>query len=123
MCIKQIPTLWNNKGTTSTVRSLAVSGEELQSVITMSTGTLSAFGQEGDIFSICCRTGEFLLHFLKVILAAIAYHYAKATFTMANCGLSGHQLGHSPLGQTGCGRPCRYSNLVSKFPCSHIFIS
>jgi hypothetical protein len=37
-------------------------------------GTLSAFGQEGSIFSICCSTGEFLLHFLKVILTVISYH-------------------------------------------------
>jgi hypothetical protein len=27
-----------------------------------------AFGQEGNIFSICCSTGEFLLDFLMVII-------------------------------------------------------
>jgi hypothetical protein len=37
-----------------------------------SAGTLSAFGQEDNIFSICCSTGEFLLHFLKVVINAIA---------------------------------------------------
>jgi len=26
---------------------------------TCSTGILTAFGQEGNIFSICCNTGEF----------------------------------------------------------------
>jgi hypothetical protein len=42
----------------------AVSREELQRV-NMFSGALSAFGQEGNIFSICCSTGEFLLHFIK----------------------------------------------------------
>jgi hypothetical protein len=28
---------------------------------------LSAFGQGGNIFSVCCSNGEFLLDFLKVI--------------------------------------------------------
>jgi len=27
---------------------------------------LSTFSQEGNIFSICCRTGEFLFDFLKI---------------------------------------------------------
>jgi hypothetical protein len=30
---------------------------------------MSAFGQEGKIFSICCSTGEFLLDFLKAVIA------------------------------------------------------
>jgi hypothetical protein len=30
---------------------------------------MSAFGQEGIIFSICPSTGEFLLDFLKVVIA------------------------------------------------------
>jgi hypothetical protein len=54
-------------------------------------GTLSAFGQEGNIFSICYSTGEFLLHFMKVIqttkliveIYATWLKVAKATFT--NC--------------------------------------
>jgi hypothetical protein len=29
---------------------------------------MTAFGQEGNIFSICCSTGEFLLDFLQVII-------------------------------------------------------
>jgi hypothetical protein len=37
-----------------------------------SAGTPSVFSQEGNIFSICCSSGEFLLHFLEVILTAIA---------------------------------------------------
>jgi hypothetical protein len=39
-----------------------------------SADTLSAVGQDRNIFSICCSTGEFLLYFLNVILTAIAYH-------------------------------------------------
>jgi len=31
---------------------------------------LSVFSQEGNIFSICCRNGEFLLDFLKVTIKA-----------------------------------------------------
>jgi hypothetical protein len=67
-----------------------------------SAGTLSAFGQESNIFSICCSAGAFLLHFLKAILTAIAYRRAKATFTAATCGLTGR----GPLGQTEPGRHC-----------------
>jgi hypothetical protein len=31
---------------------------------------MNAFGQKGNIFSICCSIGEFLLDFLKVIITA-----------------------------------------------------
>lgn len=80
---------------------------------TWPAGTLHAFGQDRNIFSMCCSTGKFLLHFLKVILTVIAYCWAKTTFTVcyhctdaATCGLTGHPLNCSPLGQTGCGTPC-----------------
>ena len=43
------------------------SGEELQVVTTSSAVILSAFGQEGNIFSMCCNTGDFL----KVTITAI----------------------------------------------------
>jgi len=33
----------------------------------VAASVLSAFGQEGNIFSICCSTDEILLDFLKVI--------------------------------------------------------
>jgi hypothetical protein len=32
-----------------------------------SAGAMNAFGQDGNYFSICCTTVEFLLEFLKVI--------------------------------------------------------
>jgi hypothetical protein len=48
-------------------------------VTTCSTGTISAFGLYGNIFSICCSTGEFLLDFLKIILTVIAYRLASFT--------------------------------------------
>jgi hypothetical protein len=38
-----------------------------------SAGTLSAFSQEGNIFSIFCSTGERLLYFLKLALTDTAY--------------------------------------------------
>jgi hypothetical protein len=48
-------------------------GKNSRELTTMcSAGTLSAFGQEGNIFSICCSTGEFLLDFVKVVITAIA---------------------------------------------------
>jgi len=31
---------------------------------------LSAFGQKGKIFSICCSTGDVLLDFVKVVITA-----------------------------------------------------
>jgi hypothetical protein len=36
-----------------------------------STGILNTFGQEGNIFSVCCCTGEFLLGILKIIITAL----------------------------------------------------
>jgi hypothetical protein len=57
---------------------ITISGEEQQD-LTCSAETLSAFGQEGNIFSICCNTGLFLLNYIKVILTAIAYRIAPFT--------------------------------------------
>jgi len=34
------------------------------------SNALTAFGQKGNIFSICCSIGEYLLDFLKVIIVA-----------------------------------------------------
>jgi hypothetical protein len=34
---------------------------------------MSAFGQEGKILNNCCRTGEILLDFLKVIITAKSF--------------------------------------------------
>jgi hypothetical protein len=42
-----------------------------------SAGTLSAFGQEDNIFSICCSSGEFLFYFVSIILTVVAYHQDK----------------------------------------------
>jgi hypothetical protein len=36
-----------------------------------SAGTPSVLGQESNISSICCSSGEFLLHFIKVMLIVI----------------------------------------------------
>jgi hypothetical protein len=47
-------------------------------MVRCSTGILSAFGQEGNIFSICCSTGEFWLCFLMVI---ITMNLLLASFT------------------------------------------
>jgi hypothetical protein len=38
-----------------------------------SAGTLIAYAQEGNIYSICFTNGDFFLNFLKVILAETAY--------------------------------------------------
>lgn len=35
-----------------------------------SAGVLNAFSQDGNYFSICCSTAEFLLEFLNVIIIA-----------------------------------------------------
>jgi hypothetical protein len=45
-----------------------------------SAGILSTFGQESKFFSIWCSTGEFFLHFLKVIIPAIL-HVSPLTVT------------------------------------------
>jgi hypothetical protein len=42
-------------------------GENSREETVSSVVVLSAFSQEGNIFSICCNTGEFLLDFLKFI--------------------------------------------------------
>lgn len=44
-----------------------ISGHELHRV---TASKLNVIGQEGKIFSSCCSTSEFLLHFLNVIIAA-----------------------------------------------------
>jgi hypothetical protein len=38
-----------------------ISGKELQKVNNVFPGVLSAFSEEGNIFSICCNTGEFFV--------------------------------------------------------------
>jgi hypothetical protein len=77
-CIKRIPTFWKNKETTSAARFQQFAGKNYRELTTTrSAGTLSAFGQEGNIFSICCSTGEFLLRFLKVYTTAMFF---AATF-------------------------------------------
>ena len=43
-----------------------------------SAGILTAFDQEGNIFSICCNTGAFLLDFPKFIVTTNLFH---ASFT------------------------------------------
>jgi hypothetical protein len=83
-CTNQIPTCWKNQETTSTVTDGSnFQQRTAESMPTCSAGTVSAFRQDGNIFSICCSTGEFLLHFLKIILTVIVYCQTKATST--NC--------------------------------------
>jgi hypothetical protein len=41
------------------------SGKELQKVNNVFPGVLSAFSQDGNIFSTCCNIGEFLLKLSK----------------------------------------------------------
>jgi hypothetical protein len=67
-CIGQICTLWRNKETTSGVRFQQLPGMKSRASTTCFAGILTAFGQEGNIVSTCCSTGEFLLDFLKVIV-------------------------------------------------------
>jgi hypothetical protein len=83
---KKIPTLWENQDTTSAARFQQFPGKNSRELTTTcSAGTLSAFGQEGNIFSICCSTGEFLLGFLKVVLTTIAYRPAPFTDRYPSC--------------------------------------
>jgi hypothetical protein len=51
----------------------AVSREEVH-IINTNTCTMGAFSQESNIYSTWCSNGEFLLHFLMVILTVTAYH-------------------------------------------------
>jgi hypothetical protein len=57
-----------------------ISGEEFQKVQKSSAVVLSAFVQEGNIFSTCRSTGNVLLEFLKV---AVTANLLFASFT--NC--------------------------------------
>jgi hypothetical protein len=78
-------------------------GRTPEVVSASSTSTLSAFGQESNIFSIC-RIGEFLLHFLKVVLPARAYYEAKATYSVPQHRHSKSGPSWPPLlNQTGSG--------------------
>lgn len=52
---------------------------------TRSIDTMAEFSQEGNIFGICCSTGEFLLDFLMVIITVIL---CVTSFT--NCYPSRH---------------------------------
>jgi hypothetical protein len=58
-----------------------ISEENLQRVKSLLRGCilLIALGQEGNIFSICCSTGKFLLGFLKIFLTAIDYRLTSFT--------------------------------------------
>jgi hypothetical protein len=77
-----------------------------------SAGTLSAFSQEGNIFSVCCSTGEFLLDFLKVILTAIAsVQLPSPTVTPPETLDFSHEwpsMRPLLLGQAGRQPPCIY---------------
>jgi hypothetical protein len=55
-----------------------VSEQEHLRVKTSSAVVLTTFGQQGNISSICCRTGDFLLDFIKVIITANVF---LASFT------------------------------------------
>jgi len=49
---------------------------------------LSALGQEGNIFNNCCRTGEILLDFLKVIFTAKSFsHFLHRLLNLLRLGL------------------------------------
>jgi hypothetical protein len=73
-CMEQIPTLWQDQETTSATRFQQFPGKNSRELTPMcSAHTLCAFGQEGNILSICCSTVEFLLHCIKIILTAVAY--------------------------------------------------
>lgn len=62
-------TLWKNSDTTSAVR-IQHFPENNSRESTSSAVVLSAFGKKGNIFSMCCSTGEFLLDILKVTITA-----------------------------------------------------
>jgi hypothetical protein len=48
--------------------------------LTCSSGIPSAFGQDGNILSISCRTGEFLLDLQKVITITLPFTQNTAFF-------------------------------------------
>lgn len=53
-----------------------ISGEEIQRVNTSLFHRYNECIQsEGKVFSICCSTDKFLLHFLKAILTVVTYHW------------------------------------------------
>ena len=49
-----------------------ISGEELRRIQRSSAVVLSAFGQEGNILSICCGPGELLIHFGNITYLSLA---------------------------------------------------
>jgi hypothetical protein len=64
-----------------------------------STNILTAYGQEGNILSTWCSTGEFLLHFIMVIITA---NHFLASFTdchESQCNASGVSGGHLSVKQ------------------------
>jgi hypothetical protein len=73
-----------------------------------STGILTAFSQEGNIFSICFSTGEFLLGFMQVIITAVLH---VAPFASCYPPDMWHMIEGQPsvcvllLGQGGNGPP------------------
>jgi hypothetical protein len=47
---------------------------------------LITFGQEGNIFSICCSSDEYLLYFLKVIITAFFPHFLHRLLNLPRLG-------------------------------------
>jgi hypothetical protein len=68
--IKPVPTLWKNLETTNAARFQQFPGKNSRELTTCSAGIVSAAGQEGNNYSICCGIDEFLLDFQKVIIIA-----------------------------------------------------
>ena len=69
--IKLILTPWKKSKTKTNARFQIISGQKFQRVKpASSSGVLRAFGQVGDISSICCTTGQLSLDFLKDIIRA-----------------------------------------------------
>ena len=50
-----------------------ISRQEVKRVNNTFAGILTAYGQEGNIFSICSITGQFKLHFLNVITTSLLF--------------------------------------------------
>jgi hypothetical protein len=68
--------------------------------MTCSKGTLSAFGLDANIHSICCSTGQFLSDFVKVVMTAIL---SVATFV--DCSRHRRSLANNTGGGGGQNGP------------------
>lgn len=64
---------------------------------TRSAGVLITFGQDYKTCSVCCRTGEFLLHFLMIITFAIV---CLAPSSDSQAFLYGSPIGHAGSNQS-----------------------